>query len=193
MATIPIIIAPELVQVRTYDADYAPSEAGSEASMPLEEAGFESAEDDDESPFTSIATRLEQNRAFLDNAVQLPGWVLEDMQTPIPGSNSTVVLIRKPTASNMSHRALNPYIYRNIRSGGADLDSLARQLDAPEDWEQRYNNQITTNQILIRFETSRHYRMIRWRLTFNSISIQLSHPRLFCSMLICLVKAKRVS
>ena len=58
-----------------------------------------------------------------------------------------VVLIRKPTASNLSHRLLNPFIYRNIESVGT-LDDLATLLDTPDDWKVRYNQVVADGDII---------------------------------------------
>jgi hypothetical protein len=56
-------------------------------------------------------------------------------------------LIKKPTASNLSHRLLNPFIYRNIQTAGT-LDDLASLLDTPDDWEVRYNQVVANGRII---------------------------------------------
>ena len=56
-------------------------------------------------------------------------------------------MIRKPTASNLSHRLLNPFIYRNIQTAGT-LNDLAILLDTPDDWEVRYNQVVADGRII---------------------------------------------
>ncbi|KAH6592314.1 hypothetical protein BASA61_004637 [Batrachochytrium salamandrivorans] len=73
-------------------------------------------------------------------------WVLEP-QTWKTTEGTDVVLIRKPTASNLSHRLLNPFIYRNIQNVGT-LDDLAALLDTPDDWEVRYNQVVDNGYII---------------------------------------------
>lgn len=62
----------------------------------------------------------------------LPSWVLEP-QTWDASADTKVVFVRKPTASNLSHRNLNPFLYRNIQNVGT-LDDLAALL-VSVDWE----------------------------------------------------------
>ena len=51
-------------------------------------------------------------------------------------------------AAKMSHRLLNPYIYRDIQDIG-DLDALATLLDAPGNWLERYDH-VRRNSFVIR-------------------------------------------
>ncbi|KAH9265487.1 hypothetical protein BASA83_011082 [Batrachochytrium salamandrivorans] len=99
--------------VRTYPNDYAPSDTESEG-----EAQFEVEVEDEEQ--NSVSTRFEQNQLYMDRQITAPSgetsaWVLEP-QTWKTTEGTDVVLIRKPTASNLSHRLLNPFIYRNIQN-----------------------------------------------------------------------------
>ena len=91
--------------IRTYPADYAQSDTESEG-----EAQFE-VDTEDEEPH-NISTRLQQNQQYMDKQLsgEYSAWVLE-RQTWETAEGSSVVLIRKPTASNMSHRLINPFIY----------------------------------------------------------------------------------
>jgi hypothetical protein len=131
--------------IRTYPKDYAQSDTESEG-----EAQFEVDTEDEEQ--NSISSRLQQNQQYMDQQITPPSgensaWILEPQ--PWQTTEGTdVVLIRKPTASNLSHRLLNPHIYRNIRNVGT-LDDLAALLDTPDDWEKRYN-QITADEDIIR-------------------------------------------
>ncbi|KAH6573640.1 hypothetical protein BASA62_002855 [Batrachochytrium salamandrivorans] len=99
--------------VRTYPNDYAPSDTESEG-----EAQFEVEVEDEEQH--SVSTRFEQNQLYMDRQItttsgETSAWVLEP-QTWKTTEGTDVVLIRKPTASNLSHRLLNPFIYRNIQN-----------------------------------------------------------------------------
>ena len=119
--------------IRTYKVDYAQS-SDTESET---EAEFEADTVDEQQ---SIATRLEQNQQFMDEQITPPSgensaWILE---TQAWNSTEDNVLIRKPTASNQSHRLFNPFIYRNIKSAGT-LDVLATLLDTPDDGKVRYN------------------------------------------------------
>ncbi|KAH6581814.1 hypothetical protein BASA60_002230 [Batrachochytrium salamandrivorans] len=130
--------------VRTYPNDYAPSDTESE-----EEAQFEVEVEDEEQH--SVSTRFEQNQLYMDRQITAPSgetsaWVLEP-QTWKTTEGTDVVLIRKPTASNLSHRLLNPFIYRNIQNVGT-LDDLAALLDTPDDWEVRYNQVVDDGYII---------------------------------------------
>jgi hypothetical protein len=106
------------------------------------------AEDEEQN---SISTRLQQNQQYMDQKITPPSgensaWILEP-QAWSATENSPVVLIRKPTASNISHRPLNPFIYRNIQTAGT-LDDLASLLDTPDDWEVRYNQVVGDGYII---------------------------------------------
>ncbi|KAH6583368.1 hypothetical protein BASA60_001492 [Batrachochytrium salamandrivorans] len=130
--------------VRTYPNDYAPSDTESEG-----EAQFEVEVEDEEQ--NSVSTRFEQNQLYMDRQITTPSgetsaWVLEP-QTWKTTEGTDVVLIRKPTASNLSHRLLNPFIYRNIQNVGT-LDDLAALLDTPGDWEVRYNQVVDNGYII---------------------------------------------
>ncbi len=103
----------------------------------------------------SIPTRFQQNQQYMDLQISPPSaWILEpqDWQST---EGTDVVLIRKPTASNLSHRLLNPFIYRNIRNVGT-LDDLAVLLEKPNDgedqkpndWEDRYNQVVADGDII---------------------------------------------
>jgi hypothetical protein len=129
--------------IRTYPNDYAQSDTESEGEARLEVV-TENEEDH------SISMRLQQNQQYMDQQITPPSgnstWVLEP-QTWSATENSPVVLIRKPTASNMSHRLLNPFIYRNIQNVGT-LDNLAMLLETPNDWEVRYNQAVADGHII---------------------------------------------
>ena len=135
---------PDAHIIRTYPNNYAASDTESEG-----EAQFEVDTEDEEEH--AISTRLRQNQEYMDEQIAPPSgensaWILEP-QTWQTSDGTDVVLIRKPTASNMSHRLLNPFIYRNIRNLGT-LDDLAALLDTPDDWEERYNQVVADRDIL---------------------------------------------
>lgn len=73
-------------------------------------------------------------------------WICEP-QTWKTAEGSDVVLIRKPTASNLAHRLLNPFIYRNIQTAGT-LNDLAILLDTTDEWEVRYNQVVADGRII---------------------------------------------
>ena len=138
-------IAPSLPDahiIRTYPKDYAASDTESEG-----EAQFEVDTEDEEQH--SISTRLEQNQQYMDEEItplsgENSAWILEPQHWQTT-EGADVVLIRKPTASYLSHRLLNPHIYRNIKNVGT-LDDLAALLNAPDEWEERYNQVIADEQ-----------------------------------------------
>jgi hypothetical protein len=130
--------------IRTYPKDYAQSDTESEG-----EAQFEVDTEDEEQ--NSISSRLQQNQQYMDLQITPPSgensaWILE-AQSWTTAEGSDVVLIRKPTASNLSHRLLNPFIYRNIQTAGT-LDELATLLDTPDDWQVRYNQVVADGRII---------------------------------------------
>jgi hypothetical protein len=99
----------------------------------------------------SISTRLQQNQQYMDQQITPPSgensaWILEP-QAWETAERSAVVLIKKPTASNLSHRLLNPLIYRNIHTAGT-LDDLSSLLDTPDDWEVFYNQVVADGRII---------------------------------------------
>ena len=133
-------IAPTLADshmVRIYPGDYAPSDTESER-----EVQFEADEQDED--LVSISTRLWQNGQYMDE--QISAWMLK-RQTWNTTEDDPVILIRKPTASNLSHRLLNPFIYRNIQNA-CSLNQLATLLDTPDDWEMRYNEVVEDGYII---------------------------------------------
>ncbi|KAI9339391.1 hypothetical protein BDR26DRAFT_862349 [Obelidium mucronatum] len=135
---------PDAHIIRTYPKDYAASDTESER-----EAQFEV--DSEDEAQQSISTRLQQNQQFMDQQIIPPSgensaWILEPQ--PWQTSEGTdVVLIRKPTASNLSHRLLNPHIYRHFKNAGTLVD-LAVLLYTPDDWEERYNQVVADGDIL---------------------------------------------
>ena len=138
--------------IRTYPGDYAQSDTESEV-----EAQFVVDEEDEEEH--SISARHEQNKLYMDQQISSSSgvnsaWLLEP-QSWKTTEGSDVILIRKPTASNLSHRLLNPHIYRNIKNAGT-LDDLAALLDTPDDWEERYNQAVADEDIILDMEDFRN-------------------------------------
>jgi len=130
--------------IRTYPEDYAQSDTESEG-----EAQYEVDTEDEEQ--NSISSRLQQNQQYMDQQITPPSgensaWILEP-QAWKTAEGSDVILIKKPTASNLSHRLLNPFIYRNIQTAGT-LDDLASLLDTPHDWEVFYNQVVADGYII---------------------------------------------
>jgi hypothetical protein len=134
---------PDARLVRTYPKDYADTDTESEG-----EAQFEVDTEDEEQ--YSISARLQQNQQYMDRQItpasgEHSAWLLEP-QTWQTTEGIDVVLVRKPTASNLSHRLLNPFIYRNIQNVG-NLDALATLLNTPDDWETNYNQIVRDGRI----------------------------------------------
>ena len=130
--------------VRIYATDYADSDNESEREA-------QSEVDSENEEQYSISTRLQQNQQYMDNQITPPSgqrsnWVLEP-QSWTTSDGIKVVLVRKPTASNLSHRLLNPFTYRNIQNVGT-LDALATLLETPANWEESYN-QIVQNRLIL--------------------------------------------
>jgi hypothetical protein len=83
---------------------------------------------------------------WISKSGDISAWLLEP-QSWTTTEGTPVVLIRKPTASKMSHRLLNPFIYRNIQNAGT-LDELVALLDTPDNWEDRYDQVVADGDII---------------------------------------------
>ena len=141
-------LLPDAHLVRTYPGDYAETDTETDTET---EGELHYEEDTENEELISVSTRLEQNQQFMDRQVtslsgENSGWILEP-QLWKTTEDTQVILIKNPTASNLSHRLLNPFIYRNIRSAGT-LDDLAKLLDSPSDWEVRYNQVVEDGRII---------------------------------------------
>ena len=131
-------ITPDLKVIRTYDDTYY-AETDSEVEQ---ETHFEN---DLEEENQSISTRLRQNQDYFDTQLEQQtgtnsAWTVS-RQPWKTADEKDVILIKRPTASCLSHRLLNPYIYRNIKDVGS-LDNLASLLEAPNDWESIYKTVV---------------------------------------------------
>ena len=137
-------LPPDSKIIRTYDDDYAAavSDVESEADSVVNEEPA-----DEES--LSIAERLADNLAFIKTQVDSANWVLEDQKWKT-SDGTPVVLVKKPTASNLIHRVLNPWIYRNIHNIGS-LHDLANLLRSDSDWEDQYNEIVCDPSIILYF------------------------------------------
>jgi hypothetical protein len=138
--------------VRTYPEDYAASDTESE-----HDPHFENETEDEET--ISVPARLLQNQQYMHQQItshkgEPSAWVLEP-QNWKADDDSDVILIRKPTASNLSHRVLNPHIYRNIQNLGT-LDDLAILLETQLDWEERYNQVVDDGYIVDKMNNFRN-------------------------------------
>jgi hypothetical protein len=136
-------IPDSLNKIRTYSNDYVGlSDTESEEEHPFEADGEDEAQQ-------TTDLRLAQNKDFMET--EIAGWNA-DRQI---WQNQEFQLVVKPMASKLSHRLLNPFIYRNIQNVGS-LDQLAILLDAPPDWEVRYDH-VKRNSIIQRqFEVFRN-------------------------------------
>jgi hypothetical protein len=142
MADIPPSL-PNARIIRVYPNDYAQSDTESEGDAQYEEV-TEGGEQQ------SISARLQQNQLYMDQQIAPPSgessWILVP-QSWTTTEGSPVILIRRPTASNLSHFLLNPFIYRSIQAVDTLYD-LAGLLDAPDDWEERCNSIVTDGYII---------------------------------------------
>ena len=85
--------------IRTYEEGW-----DTESETDNSEAEMMRSGNDDENEQLSIAQRLEQNTAFMNNQLAEPTtWVLRE-RDDIYSDQTRVRLIQKPTASQMSHR-----------------------------------------------------------------------------------------
>ena len=136
-------IPDSLNKIRTYSNDYV----GLSDTESEEEPPFEADGEDEAQQTTDL--RLAQNKDYMET--EIAGWNA-DRQI---WQNQEFQLVLKPMASKLSHRLLNPFIYRNIQNVGS-LDQLAILLDSPPDWEVRYDH-VKRNSIIQRqFEVFRN-------------------------------------
>ena len=119
-----------------------------------EELDLENESDDDEDR-TSIEMRLQQNTEYFENQRLLrtgtkSDWIVKAQKNKT-SKGETVELISRPTASNLSHRLLNPYIYRNIKEIES-LNHLATLLETPNEWESIFNTLMSKRIIAEEFQ-----------------------------------------
>ncbi|KAJ3253378.1 hypothetical protein HK103_000698 [Boothiomyces macroporosus] len=82
-----------------------------------------------------VALRFTQNEEYME--AEIEQWETRELKKT-NSAGVPIKLVVKPQASKMSHRLLNPYIYRNIK----DIDGLAglaTMLNTPPNWEEKYN------------------------------------------------------
>ncbi|KAJ3316531.1 hypothetical protein HDV06_003312 [Boothiomyces sp. JEL0866] len=120
------------IEIRAYDDDEESIHSTHTEDSKVQMEDEETPESDD------IAQRFTQNEQFMEDAIEQ--WEKKPLQKRTK-SGLPIVLIVKPTASKMSHRLLNPYIYRNIKDVG-DLTGLAAMLNTPPNWEELYNQVV---------------------------------------------------
>ena len=132
--------------IRVYETEDNFSDPESDLESDVESVS--SASDVEDDHLATTERRLENNQRFLN--AEVSGWTLEPRSASTPPSGDTIQLIRKPTASKMSHRLLNPFIYRNLQDVGT-FDDLATLLDSPSNWIERYLNLVASNPIIQNF------------------------------------------
>ena len=102
--------------IRTYNESESESESGlGSASEPEIQRNLVSDDEDDTNE--PIENRLQHNIEYMDDQITNgnPPWSLQTRDTTTP-DGTAIILINKPTASQMQYRLLNPYIYMNIQS-----------------------------------------------------------------------------
>jgi hypothetical protein len=123
-------IASELI-IQAYANDHNQSKEEFEG----EDEEFQSDDDDLElQEQHSIEARLEQNQSYMDEEIAASDWEFEP-HADLGTEGVDTILIKTPLASKLSHRLINPNIYRRIKKVKS-LDDLATFLQT-QDWEKR--------------------------------------------------------
>ena len=60
-----------------------------------------------------------------------------------------ICLIERPTASHISHKLLNPYLYRNVKDLGS-LDDFAQFIGAPTSWEYTFEQKVRWSPVVFK-------------------------------------------
>ena len=127
--------------IRTYPTIYAEPYETSESDATENEAS-----EIEEERGLNEEQRLTSNQSFMDDQIlqnkPIPWSLLQTDNLTTDGA--PVILIEKPTASQLKHQLLNPYIYMNLKKIDT-LNDLASLLDTPSDWEDTYQQKIATN------------------------------------------------
>jgi hypothetical protein len=138
---------PDAAVIRLYKKNYARSEASESSYTPSigeEDTRSEVGEGPDD-----MSVRLQGHKDYL--AAQST-WITEVYKAVETADQRLhdVSLVKRPTASKISHEALNPYVYRQTQRIES-LDALATLLKAPDDWERRYEAVVATDHIATLF------------------------------------------
>ncbi|KAJ3253714.1 hypothetical protein HK103_000372 [Boothiomyces macroporosus] len=126
------------IEIRAYDDDEESIHSTHTEDSTVQMDDEETAESDD------IALRFTQNEQFMEGEIEQ--WE----KKPLPKKTKAglpIILIVKPTASKMSHRLLNPYIYRNINDVGG-LAGLSTMLNTSSNWEELYNQVVEKRSVI---------------------------------------------
>ncbi|KAI3646211.1 hypothetical protein MP228_009139 [Amoeboaphelidium protococcarum] len=116
-----------LVRVNSDVGSYV-SESDVESLSSMESLDIEVGSEDDTEAL--INAKLLANRAFLDD--ERARWEMVD--STLYNSNDFKI-VKKPTASQMHHLVLNPYLQRGLQSI-ATIDDLANLVGAPSNWSE---------------------------------------------------------
>ena len=130
-------ILPDSRIVRTYTTGDTLPFSESDSERENENLFYKETLEDEER--IDVATRLQQNKEFLEG--EMTSWTLVNQNSKTPLGDD-ILLIPKPTASRLSHRLLNPYIYKTIQDVGG-LNGLVTLLNVPDNWEDTYNDLIS--------------------------------------------------
>ncbi|KAI3634840.1 hypothetical protein MIR68_007221 [Amoeboaphelidium protococcarum] len=93
----------------------------------------------------SMELKLNTNRQYLDEIVH--EWELMGSSSIVP---DTVRVIKKPTASQLQHLVLNPYLYRGLQQI-TSLEHLAEIVGAPSTWFGTYTENVMNNALIRRY------------------------------------------
>ncbi|KAI3635361.1 hypothetical protein MIR68_006927 [Amoeboaphelidium protococcarum] len=116
-----------LVRVNSDVGSYV-SESDVESLLSMESLDIEVGSDDDTA--TLMNAKLLANRAFLD--AEIARWEMVDSTLY---NSDDFKIVKKPTASQMHHLVLNPFLYRGLQPI-ATLDDLAGLVGAPSHWSE---------------------------------------------------------
>ncbi|KAI3643818.1 hypothetical protein MP228_009982 [Amoeboaphelidium protococcarum] len=93
----------------------------------------------------SMEVKLNTNRQYLDEIVH--EWEFMGSSSIVP---DTVRVIKKPTASQLQHLVLNPYLYRGLQQI-TSLEHLAEIVGAPSTWFGTYTENVMNNALIRRY------------------------------------------
>ncbi|KAI3640833.1 hypothetical protein MIR68_001711 [Amoeboaphelidium protococcarum] len=91
-----------------------------------------------------MSAKLQANRVYLDEEAGV--WQFVESPNATLGA---IQIVKKPTASQMMHLVLNPFIYRSLQPIDS-LDALAAIVGAPSNWLDIVNQKVMGNPRVLR-------------------------------------------
>ncbi|KAI3639782.1 hypothetical protein MIR68_002096 [Amoeboaphelidium protococcarum] len=120
------------------DIENYESESDVETILSVESFNDENSQQDD------LEAKLDINCQYLDG--QVHEW---EFMSPSSIIQDTVRVMKKPTASQLQHLVLNPYLYRGLQQI-TSLNHLAEIVGAPSTWLDTYTKNVMNNALLRR-------------------------------------------